>query len=134
MVDCVFQWVIQFNGKHFLGFNFGCQKYQLHFKIIHVKHSFFPTVSVQPVSQVVDVKLILMNVLHLLVTTVELVPIYHKVTDVNVHLDTLVKIVKKKKVAAKRTHVQHELCAKMNQVLAITHASAEVVTLEQTAM
>ena len=57
---------------------------------------------------------------------VEFVPIYHKLIDANAHPAIPVKIVKRKKMNAVPIHVQHVLCAKMNQVAEITHAFVEV--------
>lgn len=60
--------------------------------------------------------------------------ICHKTTDANVHQDIRVKIVKMKKLTARRIHVQREQCARMNRAMEISLACAEVATLEQIVM
>lgn len=108
--------------------------FQIEIGFIKCIFRYFFSVSVQPVSLVVDVKLISMNVHHSHASMVVSVPICHKDTDANVHQAIQEKIVKMKTAIVKRIHVQRVQCAKMNQDMAITHVFAAAATPAQTAI
>lgn len=76
-----------------------------------------------------DVKPMLMNVPVSHATMVVLVWTYLKVTDVTVLKDSAVSTVRRKSPTVIRTHALTGPCAAMNQDLATTLASADLVTL-----